>query len=1108
MASSTKQASAAQPALASVELTSQWKHDVFLSFRGDDTRKGIVSYLYHELQRRGIKTFKDEPGLQIGTDISPSLLKAIEESRSAIVVLSPDYATSTWCLDELEKIIQCSEAKNTRVLPIFYNVDPSDVRNQRGSFAEAFTKHEEKVMECGDNTEKLKQWRAALTKVANVSGFDSNKYGSDRELVQCIVELVCSNLRPISRMSSGYFEAFEATRRAIDELMEALKNDEVTSIGVYGMGGVGKTSMVKHVGAIAQENDIFHHVIMIVISQIPDMRKIQGTLADLLGLKLEEETEMGRAARLMEKIMKVNKILIILDDIWDTIDMSSIGIPSYDELKRCNSKVLLTTRRVNVCHTMESQANIHLSCLSEEDSWKLFVHKARKSFDKSTNFYDIARKVARKCAGLPVALIAVARALGDKDFRDWKEAARQLEVSECANLDQKDVFSCIKLSYDYLDGNDAKSCLLLCCLFPEGHEIQIEDLMKYGFGVGLFRDVNSTIEDARVRANSSTNYLKASGLLLDGTRDGCIRVHNVIRNMTLSIAMSVDGHASLVKTHCHLKEWPVDTHDDYSAISLIGSNICKLPKKLVCSKLQILLLQRNSDIRKIPKTFFQSPNDIRVLDLSETTISSLPLSFSLLTRLQSLHLDYCKHITDISVLGKLKKLETFSMRGCYIKKFPKEMGNLSNLRMLDLTKTNVQIVPAQVISRLHRLEELYMKCSFGNWGSKFEEGLPLFRGKKADFDELTSSSRLNILEVPISSVECLPQDVKFHPNWVSFDICIGIGRSIGSSSDAVRYSRSLTLNTTMNSLPDWFINVVAEKAEDLYYSHFHGLINLLEEHDRGRLHGLKYLSLDSLGAKVLLNTISNPRVSNEPVFENLEGMYVSSLHFLEELCVGELPAGSLRNIKAVNVQSCSQLVKPLLQSNLLHMLQNLKKLVCHKMHAMEYVFGFKGQEPQHFLLTKLRVISLRHVANMKNIWNGPAPPGIFQSLKRFFLNDCLTLKYLFTSDVARCLFQLEDLWVESCHRLDRIVTASEETDSNKIVLPQLKNLILLCLPELTRLSSAASDNTVIKIECPCLEHLYVSVCPQFPLSASEFHSNNQVQLNDHQHIQSLKERWN
>jgi hypothetical protein len=178
------------------------------------------------------------------------------------------------------------------------------------------------------------------------------------------------------------------------------------------------------------------------------------------------------------------------------------------------------------------------------------------------------------------------------------------------------------------------------------------------------------------------------------------------------------------------------------------------------------------------------------------------------------------------------------------------------------------------------------------------------------------------------------------------------------------------------------------------------------------------------------------------------------------------------------------------------------------MNRIEYMFGFEGHEPQQIILTKLRVIVLRHVYNIINIWNGPAPPGIFKSLKTFYIFDCRwELKYLFTSDVARCLLQLEDLWVEDCCRLNRIIEASNETESNKIVLPELKNLVLKRLPKLTRLSSTGSNTIVIEIQCPSLEHLYIDECPQFSISDYDFHSSNRVQFNDEQHLDILWERW-
>ncbi|KAK4276102.1 hypothetical protein QN277_019091 [Acacia crassicarpa] len=150
--------------------TKRWKYHVFLSFRGEDTRTNFTDHLYVALIRKGLKTFRDEEKLERGQSIKPSLLEAIEESRSAVVVLSPNYASSTWCLDELQKIIHLKEESSLQVFPIFYGVDPSDVKKQEGSFAEAFKRHEERFTQ---DKMKVQGWRDALNKVATISGWHS-----------------------------------------------------------------------------------------------------------------------------------------------------------------------------------------------------------------------------------------------------------------------------------------------------------------------------------------------------------------------------------------------------------------------------------------------------------------------------------------------------------------------------------------------------------------------------------------------------------------------------------------------------------------------------------------------------------------------------------------------------------------------------------------------------------------------------------------------------------------------------------------------------------------------------------------------------------------------
>ena len=149
--------------------TRQWSHNIFLSFRGEDTRYGFTHNLYNALCNHGLITFFDK-NLERGEEISKELLNTIEMSMISIVVLSENYASSTWCLDELVKILECRKTKRIqKVYPIFYKVTPSEVRKNEGKFGTALDNHEKKFK---DNMEKVKRWREALTEVANLSGYE------------------------------------------------------------------------------------------------------------------------------------------------------------------------------------------------------------------------------------------------------------------------------------------------------------------------------------------------------------------------------------------------------------------------------------------------------------------------------------------------------------------------------------------------------------------------------------------------------------------------------------------------------------------------------------------------------------------------------------------------------------------------------------------------------------------------------------------------------------------------------------------------------------------------------------------------------------------------
>ena len=147
--------------------THRWEYDVFLSFRGEDTRRSFTGHLYKALCDEDIYTFMDDK-LRRGENISEELLKTIKRSRILVVVFSENYASSKWCLDELVCILGCSKSLGQVVLPVFYRIDPSEVCKQERKFGVELSKHE-KILK--DNADKVQIWRAALKEVGNFSGF-------------------------------------------------------------------------------------------------------------------------------------------------------------------------------------------------------------------------------------------------------------------------------------------------------------------------------------------------------------------------------------------------------------------------------------------------------------------------------------------------------------------------------------------------------------------------------------------------------------------------------------------------------------------------------------------------------------------------------------------------------------------------------------------------------------------------------------------------------------------------------------------------------------------------------------------------------------------------
>ncbi|EEF39390.1 Late blight resistance protein R1-A, putative [Ricinus communis] len=338
---------------------------------------------------------------------------------------------------------------------------------------------------------------------------------------------------PCIEFLSKDFMPSETSRLALEQIVESLRDDAVSMIGLHGMGGVGKTTLVKAVGKQANELKLFDKVLMLVVSQAQDIIQVQDQLADKLYLYLQEKSKDGRASRIWQRLKNEKNILIILDDVWKYLDLKDIGIPFGDDHKGC--KILLTTRLQHVCTSMDCQRQIPLHVLTEGEAWALLKKNAGLS-NESSALTNVAMEVARECKGLPIAIVTVGRALRDYD-------------------------------------------------------ISTEELVGYAVGLGLYEDAHS-IEEARSEVFESIGDLKASCMLLETEKEEHVKMHDTVRDFALWFGFNMENGLKL-KAGIVLDELSRTEKLQFRAISLMDNGMRELAEGLNCPKLELLLLGRN-----------------------------------------------------------------------------------------------------------------------------------------------------------------------------------------------------------------------------------------------------------------------------------------------------------------------------------------------------------------------------------------------------------------------------------------------------------------------------------------------------------------------------------
>ncbi|CAF1888271.1 unnamed protein product, partial [Brassica napus] len=484
---------------------------VFLSFRGEDVRKGFLSHVRKELQRKGIIAFVDDK-IERGESVGPVLVGAIRQSRVAVVLLSRNYASSSWCLDELVEIMKCREGGQQTVMAIFYEVDPSHVRKQTGDFGKAFEKTCEGVAE-----EVKEEWRQALKDVAGIA---ASVFVSDNEAD--LIDKVASDVTAVLCFSpSKDFDDFVGIRARITEIKSKLilQSEQVQMIVLVGPAGIGKTTTATVLYNQLSPNFQFSTFLENIRGNYEKpcgndyqlkLSLQKKLLAEILNQKDIEVRHLGVAQqRLSDK-----KVLVVLDEVdsWWQLEATAyqrgwVGPGSIIIITTEDRKLLKTLRlginRINHIYEMKYP--------TEDESLQIFCQYAFGQYIPDNCFEGLAWEVTRLAGDLPLGLKVMGSYLRGMSRDEWIEALPRLRSS----LD-REIESTLRFSYDGLSDKDQALFLHIACFFSCSLW-NVDSVKRCLANCGL--DVNHGLQ---VLADKSLIYI---------VYKGCVEMHSLLQKM-------------------------------------------------------------------------------------------------------------------------------------------------------------------------------------------------------------------------------------------------------------------------------------------------------------------------------------------------------------------------------------------------------------------------------------------------------------------------------------------------------------------------------------------------------------------------------------------------